>query len=79
MTALITAKGLAKSYGKLGLLIETGGTEDLVFVAGSGIKFLPDRWIQPTIWFEYVRPEGNSDFPQVVKVMFGAAVVLGKK
>ncbi|MFH0981905.1 MAG: hypothetical protein V2A79_10230 [Planctomycetota bacterium] len=69
---------LAEAFGKLAILHETEDGGGWVGIVAAGWRFLPGRTIRPTIWTEYLRPEGSSNLDMEVKVLAGVTVWLGK-
>lgn len=58
-------------YGTLALLWETD-QKSLVFLPGTEFRLLPGRRVQPTVWVEYLMPEGDSQMEEGVETTFGA-------
>lgn len=65
------------TYGRIGLTWDMDGG-DMTFILGTGAMLFPDRTVQPTIWAEYVRPEGSSSEDQEVRALFGVTIWLGR-
>lgn len=58
-------------YGTLAILWEFEN-EDLIFIPGTKTVFFPQWRIHPTIWAEYVKPEGGAVMEEDAKILFGA-------
>ena len=65
-------------YGRLGLTWDIDDDADLSFIGATGIMLMSDSTFQPTIWAEYVVPEGSADEEQEVRTMFGVTIWIGK-
>jgi len=64
--------------GRLGMTWDINDDADLSFIGATGVLILPERTICPTIWAEYIVPEGSADEDREVRAMFGVMVRLGK-
>ena len=58
----------AKPWGRLGLAIEDDNW-DMMFLAGTGVEFLPTESIRPVVWTDWLVYEGST--PDDVHVTFG--------
>lgn len=67
----------AETYARLGVTWDVNDDHDATFIAATGVMLFPDRIVQPTIWAEYVRPEGSADEKAEARAMFGVVIWLG--
>lgn len=65
------------TYGRLGVTWDVNDDGDMTFVAATGAMLFPDRIVQPTIWAEYLRPEGSANEEPEARAMFGVTIWLG--
>lgn len=65
------------TYGRLGAMWDVNDEGDMTFLAATGAMLFPDRMVQPTIWAEWLVPEGSADEEREVRAMFGVTIWLG--
>lgn len=66
------------TYGRLGVTWDINDDGDATFLVATGAMLFPDRFVQPTIWAEWVRPEGSADEDKELRALFGVTIWLGK-
>ncbi|MEN6336616.1 MAG: hypothetical protein ABFE01_20370 [Phycisphaerales bacterium] len=64
------------TYGRIGVTWEINDSADMSFLLATGAMLFPDRFVQPTIWAEWVRPEGSADEQPEVRALFGVTIWL---